>query len=85
MATAMCLNSRLNERHRDKPEGVPLLSDLPARSVFADTVPAFPRRTSRRCVLHCDPALGAGETFAVACQGAGALSHRDSVSPGWST
>jgi hypothetical protein len=41
MAITMCLNSRLNDRHRDKPEGVPLLSDLPARSVFADTVPAF--------------------------------------------
>jgi hypothetical protein len=23
----LCLNSRLNDRHRDKPEGVPLLSD----------------------------------------------------------
>jgi hypothetical protein len=30
MVTTMCLNSRLNDRRRDKPEGVPLLSDLPA-------------------------------------------------------
>jgi hypothetical protein len=29
MVTTMCLNSRLNDRHRDKPEGVPLLSESP--------------------------------------------------------
>jgi hypothetical protein len=28
MVNSMCLSSRLNDRHRDKPEGV-LLSDLP--------------------------------------------------------
>jgi hypothetical protein len=41
MVTTMCLNSRLDDRHQDQPEGVPLLSDLPARGVFADTVPAI--------------------------------------------
>jgi hypothetical protein len=38
-------NKRAGRAHRtavwDKPEGVPLLRDLPARRVFADTVPAF--------------------------------------------
>ena len=51
MAT-MCLNSHLNARHPDKREGVPLLCDLPARRVFADTGSGVPRRTSRRCVLR---------------------------------